>query len=161
VAQALPDVDLLLVGDGPLRSDLEGLTSDLGLRDRVCFMGVRSDVAAILRASDVFALTSVSEAASITLLEAMASERPVVVTAVGGNPEIVRDGTDGLLVPRGDAAGVAAALLTILGDATLANAMGRAAAERVRANFQLEGTIGRYYALYAGSHSAAGESEAA
>jgi len=151
VARVRADVDLLLVGDGPLRPDLERKSSELGIADRVRFMGVRDDVATILRASDVFTLTSVSEAASITLLEAMASELPVIVTAVGGNPEIVRDGTDGLLVPRRSAAGVAKALLKILGNAPMAEAMGRAGTERVRAQFALDNTIGRYYALYSGA----------
>jgi L-malate glycosyltransferase len=161
VSRARPDVDLLLVGDGPLRPDLERLCGELSIGDRVHFMGIRDDVASILRASDVFALTSVSEAASITLLEAMASELPVVVTAVGGNPEIVRDGTDGLLVPRRSSAGVARALLRILGDTAMAAAMGRAGAERVRAKFTLDNTIGRYYTLYAGAAAADRRSEAA
>jgi len=150
IARVRPDVDLLLVGDGPLRPDLERQSVELGITERVRFMGVRDNVATILRASDVFALTSVSEAASITLLEAMASELPVVVTAVGGNPEIVREGTDGFLVPRRSSAGVARALLRILGDAPLAAAMGRAGAERVRSRYRLDDTIGRYYELYTG-----------
>ena len=100
-AAARADVDLLLVGDGKLRGPLESLVASLGLTGRVRFLGVRPDVPDLLRAVDVFALTLVSEAASLTLLEAMASRLPVVVTAVGGNPEIVREGVEGLLVPRG------------------------------------------------------------
>ena len=126
VAAARPDVDLLLVGDGPLRGDLESSVDHLGIRGRVRFLGVRSDVAEVLRAVDLFALTSVSEAASLTLLEAMASRLPVVVTAVGGNPEIVRNGVEGLLVPRGDAAAAAVALLRLLNDPAAAAAMGAA-----------------------------------
>jgi L-malate glycosyltransferase len=148
VARAHPDADLLLVGDGPLRADLERYVSDLGLTSRVLFMGIRDDVADLLRASDIFALTSVSEASSITLLEAMASHLPVVVTAVGGNPEIVRDGVDGLLAPRGDARAIAAALSRILADSALARRFAESGAERVRSQFQLERTIGRYYELY-------------
>jgi glycosyltransferase involved in cell wall biosynthesis len=151
VARAKLDVDLLLVGDGPLRADLERQAAELGLERRVRFMGVRDDVADILEASDVFALTSVSEAASITLLEAMASETPVVVTAVGGNVEIVRDGVDGLLAPRGDWRSIASAILRVLDNASLARSMSQAAAERVRTNYQLDRTIERYYELYAGS----------
>jgi L-malate glycosyltransferase len=142
VARALPDVDLLLVGDGPLRQELEAIARSLAIENRVRFMGVRNDVADIL-----------SEAASLTLLEAMASELPVVVTAVGGNPELVRDGTDGLLVPRRSSAGVARALLRILGDPPMAAAMGRAGAERVRTHYRLDDTIGRYYELYAGAQA--------
>ena len=112
VAAAIQDVDLLLVGDGPLRGELEQLARSLGLADRVRFLGVRDDVADLLAVADMFALTSVSEAASITLLEAMASQVPVVVTDVGGNPEIVRHGIDGLLAPRGDAPAIAAAIVT-------------------------------------------------
>lgn len=151
VAPVRPDVDLLLAGDGQLRESLERLAGDLGIASRVYFLGVRRDVPDLLRASDVFALTSVSEAASITLLEAMASGLPVVVTAVGGNPEIVRQGVDGLLAPRGDSHGIATALLRVLDDGRLAFAMGQSGAERVRTQFQLDDTVARYYALYTGA----------
>ncbi len=154
VARAVPEADLLLAGDGPLRPDLEQQVRGLGLTDRIFFMGVRSDVADILRVVDVFTLTSVSEAASITLLEAMAAGRPVVVTAVGGNPELVRDGVDGLLAPRGDAPAIAACLTRLLRDADLARSLGNAGAAKVRADFRLEHTIERYFELYA-AHRAA------
>jgi len=149
VARTRPDTDLLLVGDGALRPDLERLTSQYGLCNRVHFLGVRDDVADILRVVDVFTLTSVSEAASITLLEAMAAARPVVVTAVGGNPEIVRDGVDGLLAPRGDAHAISAALLRVLGDDDLARRLGSSGARRVAETYLLDRTVERYYELYA------------
>jgi glycosyltransferase involved in cell wall biosynthesis len=148
VAKARPDADLLLVGDGILRTDLERQVRALELGTRVHFMGIRDDVAEILSAIDVFALTSVSEAASITLLEAMASGKPVVVTDVGGNPEIVRNGIDGLMAARGDATQVACALLRILDDASLADAMGHSGAARVHSHFRLEQTIEHYGTLY-------------
>lgn len=149
-AREEPDVDLLLVGDGLLRPALQEQVQRLGLTGRVRFLGVRHDVAELLRVVDIFALTSVSEAASITLLEAMAAARPVVVTAVGGNPEAVRDGVDGLLAPRGDAGAIASALLRLLRDPTYARKLGESGAERVQANFLLDQTIDRYYRLYAG-----------
>lgn len=145
------DADLLVAGDGPLAGSLRSLARALGIETRVRFLGVRDDVADLLGASDVFALTSVSEAASMTLLEAMASALPVVATAVGGTPEIVREGVDGLLVPRGDDCAVAAAILKLLADRDAAAAMGRAGAARVRECYRLEDTIERYYALYARS----------
>lgn len=148
VAAARADVDLLLVGDGSLRGTLTELVRSLGLDSRVHFLGVRSDVPDILRALDVFALTSLSEAASLTLLEAMATGVPVVVTAVGGNPELVRHGIDGLHVPRGDAGATALALLRILGDPGAASVMGSSARQRVVEHYQLDATIAAYIHLY-------------
>jgi L-malate glycosyltransferase len=148
VAAARPDVDLLLVGDGRLRPELEKLVRELGIEPRVRFLGVRFDVPDILRAIDVFALTSVSEAASLTLLEAMASALPVVVTEVGGNPEMVRHKSEGLLVPRGDAGAAAAALLHLLDNPAAAAAMGAASHARVLERYRLEQTIEAYFRLY-------------
>ena len=148
VADRRPDVDLLLVGDGPLRPDLERLTRELRLEVRVRFLGVRRDVPDILRAVDIFALTSICEAASLTLLEAMASGLPVVVTAVGGNPEIVRPGREGLLVPRGDAEATAAAFLRLLAEPAAAVAMGAAGRARVQERYQLGQTVSAYLRLY-------------
>ncbi len=148
VASEVADVDLLLIGDGPLRGELEALVQSLNIADRVKFLGIRRDVADILSAVDVFSLTSVSEAASLTLLEAMACSKPVVVTDVGGNPEMVREGIDGLRVPRGDADECAKALQNILDNPTLAISMGNSGRKRVEELYSLERTINRYYALY-------------
>jgi glycosyltransferase involved in cell wall biosynthesis len=154
VASAHDDVELLLAGDGPLRPALEGQIRELGLVERVHLLGVRSDVPDLLRASDVFVLSSVSEAASITLLEAMGSSRPSVVTNVGGNPELVRDGVDGLLVARGDSTEMALAIKRLLSNPALAERMGRAAAARVRERFLLDDTIRAYADLYRGNAGA-------
>jgi L-malate glycosyltransferase len=148
VANSRDDVDLLLVGDGKLRTNLEKQLSELGLTGRAHFLGVRSDVPELLRAVDVFALTSLSEAASLTVLEAMASELPVVVTAVGGNPEMVRHGREGLLVPRGDAPAIAGALLFLLGDPEARRRLGKAGRAQVQERYLLEQTIGAYWKLY-------------
>jgi glycosyltransferase involved in cell wall biosynthesis len=148
VAAPFPDLDLVLCGDGPLRNDLDALAQALGISERVRFLGVRRDVPAILKASTVFCLTSVSEAASLTVLEAMAAALPVVLTNVGGNPELVRDGVHGLLVPRSDPSAVATALTTLLNDSRYAARLASAAAQRVRHQFLLETTVARYYALY-------------
>lgn len=148
VAAKRSDADLLLVGDGPLRGDLEAAISRFGLGRRVRFLGVRHDVPEILKAVDLFALTSLSEAASITLLEAMAAGLPVVLTDVGGNSEIVRQGREGLLAPRGDSPAIAAAMLRLLNDPAAALAMGKAGLERVRERYRLERTIAKYFSLY-------------
>ncbi len=149
VAANVPDVDLVLAGEGPLRTELERQAAAAGIADRVIFLGVRSDVPDVLAALDLFALTSVSEAASLTLMEAMATAKPSVVTAVGGNPDVVRHGVDGLLVPRGDDAACAAAMLTILGDAAKARAMGLSARRRAEETFDLAATVRAYGGLYA------------
>ena len=142
------DVDLALVGEGELRGDLEEQVATLGLRDRVHFLGVRRDVGDVLRAADVFCMTSLSEAASLTVLEAMASSTPVVLTHVGGNPELVRPGDEGLLVPRGDDEATAEALDRLLADREEAARMGRAGRRRVEAEFDLQRTVEAYLQLY-------------
>ena len=147
-AADLPGVDLLMVGDGPLRGELESLAVELRVPDRVKFLGIRSDIPDLMRAADVFALTSVSEAASLTLLEAMATGLPAVVTAVGGNPEIVRHEREGLLFPRGDAAGCAAAFRRLFRDTALAARLGAAGRARARERYRLDRTVEEYYRLY-------------
>jgi glycosyltransferase involved in cell wall biosynthesis len=144
----LPRVDLLMVGDGPLRGELESLAVELRIPDRVKFLGIRADIPDLMRAADVFALTSLSEAASLTLLEAMASGLPVVVTRVGGNPEIVRHEREGLLFPRGDVAGCADAFRRLFTDPDFAEKLGAAGRERVIERYQLSRTVEQYYDLY-------------
>jgi len=148
VAGQRDDVDLLLAGDGTLRGDLERQARDAGIASRVRFLGIRSDVPDLLRAADVFALTSLSEAASLTLMEAMACARPSVVTNVGGNPELIRDGHEGYLVPRGDDAACAAALIRLLDIPGLATTMGLSARVRAEERFSLANTVEKYHALY-------------
>jgi glycosyltransferase involved in cell wall biosynthesis len=142
------DVELLLAGDGPLRLELQALAAELQVGDRVRFLGVRADVPDLLRAVDIFALTSVSEAASLTLLEALAAGLPVVATAVGGNSEIVRHGSEGLLVRRGDAGDTAAALMQLLDDPRQAADLGKAGQARVWQRYRLERTVEAYARLY-------------
>lgn len=148
IATSHGDVDLLLAGDGPLRGELEAEANGLGIGSRVKFLGVRRDIPELLAASDVFVLTSVCEAASLTLLEALASGLPVVVTDVGGNPEIVRQGVEGLLVPRGDDSAVAGALGRLLDDPQAAADMGAAGRARALDRYRLETTIDSYHDLY-------------
>jgi L-malate glycosyltransferase len=148
VAAQLDDVDLLLVGDGPLRGALEHEVGRMDLGSRVAFLGVRDDVPDILAASDVFVLPSLCEAASITLLEAMASGVPIVATDVGGTPEILRRDVDGVLTPRSDASAMAAAVARFLESPDEAAEMARRAAARVRTTYRLDETIDRYLSMY-------------
>lgn len=148
LADDISDVELLLIGDGELRESLTQLCSELKISDRVQFLGIRSDVAEILQAVDIFSLTSLCEAASLTVLEAMASGLPVVITDVGGNPEMVRDGIEGFLTPRQDVQAIASAFKKLLHQPELALSMGQAGKQRVQQHYSLSGTIDRYYQLY-------------
>jgi len=148
VARVLADVDLLLVGDGPLRGEIEKLVQALHLENRVRFLGIRQDVPAILQVSKVFVLISVSEGAPLTLLEAMAVGLPVVVTSVGGMTEIVHDRVEGLLAPRQDAQAVADALIYLMKNPTTGARMGAAGARTVREFYTIDRTVQRYSSLY-------------
>ena len=148
VAERLPSARLLLIGDGEERSSCERLAHELGVSETIEFWGVRRDVASILRAVDVFALSSISEAASLTLLEAMASECPVVLTDVGGNAEHAIDGEHGRLVPRGDSQAMGQALVELLSDPERSRKMGQSARQRVIKQFDLVKTIEAYREQY-------------
>ncbi len=148
LAETRDDVDLLLVGDGPLREHLERRTAELGLTDRVHFLGVRDDVAAILSRLDVFVLTSRCEAAPLTVLEAMASGVPVVATRVGGVPEMIRDQVDGLLVDPDRPDELALAIAHTLDDPAATDARVAHARQRVLADYTIEETVERYWESY-------------
>lgn len=148
VADQPLDPKLLLAGDGPERERLQQMCRELEIAGSVDFLGVRDDVAEILRCVDLFTLTSVSEAASLTLLEAMASECPAVVTDVGGNAEHLTDGVEGHLVPRGDHQALALAISNLLSNPEHASNLGRAARQRVIENFDLGTAVQKYHERY-------------
>lgn len=150
VQQKLPSAKLLLIGDGPERTNIEHQIEVAGLSESVELLGVRHDVQKILRSVNVSTLTSVSEAASLTLLEAMASQCPSVVTDVGGNAEHLREGVDGFLVPRGDAEALAKRLVQVLVDSVLQRKLGEAGRARVAEKFSLGRAIEAYARYYEG-----------
>lgn len=148
VADQLPGFTLDVVGDGPMHEQVHALTAELGLQDIVRFHGFRDDVGAVLAESDLFVLSSLSEGISITLLEAMAAGLPVVATDVGGNREVVVAGETGLLVPVGDAAALASAMLAVLTDPDRAQRLGAAGRARVASAFAIDRTVRAYEAIY-------------
>ena len=109
-----PEVRFVVVGDGELRGSLEALASDLGLDGRITFLGWRSDVERVYADLDLLVLSSRNEGSPIALIEAMASGRNVVATAVGGVPDVVRHGETGLLVNPDDHAALAEAMEELL-----------------------------------------------
>jgi glycosyltransferase involved in cell wall biosynthesis len=148
--EAVPEVTVLLVGDGPLRGDLEAQAARLGVAGRVLFLGPRRDASTLLPAFDVLVLPSVVEGMSNTLLEAMAARLPVVATDVGGNPEVVVDGETGFLVPPGDPGRLAAATLKLLQAPEMARDMGAAGRRRVEAHYRADAMVRRIEGLYDG-----------
>jgi glycosyltransferase involved in cell wall biosynthesis len=130
-AMRVPDAVFALAGEGPERAALEALAKELGIADRVRFLGRRDDVPELLAACDVFALPSLYEGSSLAVLEAMAARRAVVSSAIGGTDELIEDGRSGLLVAPGDAAALAAALQRLLTDPELRARLAERARDRV------------------------------
>jgi sugar transferase (PEP-CTERM/EpsH1 system associated) len=139
---------LRIVGDGPLRDDLEAQIQQLALQDIVTITGFSDDVAAQLREMQLFVLPSRNEGISNTLLEAMAAGLPVVATAVGGNIELVAHEETGLLVAADSSADLAAALQKYCQDPGLLASHGAAGRERVEQHFSLAVMIKNYDQMY-------------
>jgi glycosyltransferase involved in cell wall biosynthesis len=139
----------LIVGEGVLRPALEQRAEELGIRDRVTFAGWRTDVTAVLAGMDVFVMPSLFEGGPTTVLEAMAMARPVVATCVGMVPEVIEDGRSGLIVPPGDADGLAVAVDRLLADAASRRDMGQSARAAAEQNFSIDIMVERYLALFA------------
>ena len=136
IIKIMPQLDnakLIVVGDGPARKPLERLVASLNLKDRVLFIGrvSQEDVPLYLRASDVLVLNSETEGLSHVLLEAMAVGVPIVATDAGGNPEVIEDGVNGLLVPIGDQEELKGAILRVLQDNELAGGFVERSREKV------------------------------
>ena len=148
VASAGLPAHVVLVGEGPEREALRALAETLGIADRVRLLGHSDDVRRQLAGFDVFALPSRNEGMSNTLLEAMAAGLPVVASDVGGNPEIVRDESEGLCFPSCDESALAYRLRRLCADAELRARLGRAARDRVAAAFSIDAMVERYETLY-------------
>ncbi len=142
------ELRLIIAGDGPERAALEGMIRNFGLTDEVWVPGAREDVPALMRAMDVFVLPSVNEGISNTILEAMATGRPVVAARVGGNPELVENGTTGTLYSGHGSEALAEAIFPYLVDPNLRTVHGRAARERVLLQFSLPAMVDSYVAFY-------------
>jgi glycosyltransferase involved in cell wall biosynthesis len=148
IVRRRPDFRLEIAGDGSRRPDLEVLRDQLGLRERVTFLGAIRDVPGLLARARLFVLPSLTEGISLTLLEAMARGLPVVATAVGGNPEVVADGEPGLLIPARDPNALAEAVLGLWQDGELCRAMGAAGRRRVEEHFDIRRMVARYESMY-------------
>ena len=163
ILAAAPRTWLAIVGEGSLAGDLRAQAAGLSApaRDRVVFTGRREDVSAITADLDVAVLPSLREAQGISLLEAMARRVPVVASAVGGIPEVVTDGVDGLLVAPADAPALAAAAIRLLTDTELRRRLGEAGYRTVAERFSIEAQVRRTEELYDEELARAGVANAA
>lgn len=148
VLARFPDARLTLGGEGRCRAALTQLTNELGLADRVTFLGHRDDVPQVLHGGDVFVLPSRSEAFPNSVMEAMAAGLPVVASNVGGIPELVRDGHNGRLVPPGDVDALARALVDVLGDPERAERFGRAGRRVIEETYSFDRMVEQFETLY-------------
>jgi glycosyltransferase involved in cell wall biosynthesis len=132
------DVDLVIVGDGDQKRQLESLIASLGLKQQVRLLGFRADTIDLFQAFDVFALSSLREGLPNVVLEAMAMETPVVATAIAGIPKLITDGIDGILVQPGDSSALSQALGQVCSDRELAARLAAAGRETIerRSSFQ-------------------------
>ena len=148
VLRQRPEAHLVLVGDGVRRPHLERSARQLGIAGRCHFLGHRLDGPAILSRASIAVSASYSEGISNAILEGMASRLPVVATAVGGSPELVRDGVTGYLVPPGAPAALARRLVDLLASAPRRRRMGERGRRLVEREFGLEQMRRSYDALY-------------
>lgn len=132
------NVCFMIVGDGPYERALKMRTEDLGIEDDVIFTGYVTPVWDYLDAMDVFVLPSLSEGLSVSILEAMAMGKPVIASSVGGIPEIITHGKNGYLVPPGDPAALACAIICLIKNAHLRESLACKGRERVMTHFLVE-----------------------
>jgi glycosyltransferase involved in cell wall biosynthesis len=148
ILSAAPDAWLAVVGEGSEGASLQQLAAALGVTDRVVFTGRRDDVAALTADLTVAVLPSLREAQGISILEAMARRVPVVASAVGGIPEVIRSGVDGILVPPAEPAALADALGSLLADPALRRRIGEAGYATVRDRFSIDAQVKRIELVY-------------
>jgi glycosyltransferase involved in cell wall biosynthesis len=142
------DVALWIAGEGPDRPELEALIEQLALADRVTLLGFVEDARELYAASDLFVLSSVREGLPNALLEAMAMRLPVVAANVGGVPDVVSDGENGLLYEAGNVLALTAQVRRLLDDAALRARLSQAARRTVGERFQFAARVAAERAIY-------------
>lgn len=128
-------VVLLLAGTGPCRKELEDIALNLGIKNNIIFAGFRKDIPEIISASDFLVLPSLSEGLSLTIVEGMAMKKAVIATAVGGTPEIITSGHDGLLVSPADESSLKEAIQRLIDNPDFADNLGIEARKTVESRF--------------------------
>ena len=148
IAPRVPDARLACVGRGPEAEGLQALARELGIAERVSFLGERRDVPDLLRAASVFVLPSAAEGLPNSLLEALASGKPAVVTDIPGTNEVVRHEQEALMVPLDDVAALSTALERLLVDHALAERLARAGRAMIERDYDMEKIVDAHVALF-------------
>ncbi len=148
VAKEFPAARFVVVGDGPLREELFALAEGLGVRERFLFLGFRPNAQALIKLMDVVAVPSVSEGTPLVVLEAMGAGVPVVASKVGGIPDQISHGQEGILVPPADSRALGDALLELLRNPERARRMGEAGRSRAGTEFSHENMVRRVEGVY-------------
>jgi len=143
-----PKAHLVLAGQGVLRAQLQERVNQLGLTNRVHFLGLRRDIPDVLGAADIFALGSDYEGNPLSVIEAMAAGLPIVSTAAGGVPELLQNGKQGFIVQPGHCEQLSEAMSILLKDSDLRRTMGAAAAARAKEKFDVSAMVRAYEDLY-------------
>ena len=147
ILREVPECWFVMVGDGPLRGEVEKLAAELGVTERLVLTGLRRDVPELMAMFDLFALSSLWEGLPRVLPQAMATGLPLVATTTDGNAEAIEPGVNGLLTPPGDPAALAQAVVNLLQDPARAQQMGQAG--RLRApEFDVQRMVAQIDALY-------------
>lgn len=143
-----PRLRLAMIGDGPLRAESQAILDVAGLSSLAWLPGERSDVPDVMRSLDCFALPSLAEGISNTILEAMSTGLPVVATDVGGNADLVVNGSTGQIVPPADVEALATALVRMASDPARAVVMGRAGRAEAERRFSMQAMVDAYQGVY-------------
>jgi glycosyltransferase involved in cell wall biosynthesis len=148
VLKHIPNVRFFIVGGGGLQDQLQALSVELGVEDKVIFTGFRQDVEAFYHLADLFVMSSVHEGLGTAILDAAALGIPVVATEAGGIPEIIEDGVTGRLVPPADHEQLAAAIVDALIDPGSSHRMAAQGQEKIRSEFTTEAMVAGNMAVY-------------
>lgn len=148
VSADFPEATFLLIGEGPLRMELEGLARSFGLHDRVCFLGHQENMPDVYASIDILVQPSLKEAMPMTVLEALAAGKPVIATAVGAIPQLVLNNRTGLLVRPCDVTGLANSMARLLSDTGLRQQVGRDGQAWVSHHFSAEAMARKYLNVY-------------
>jgi glycosyltransferase involved in cell wall biosynthesis len=146
--QKYPELILLIVGDGELRSSLERQVKQLEISEKVIFTGFQANPVDYLQLMDIFLLPSLSEGTAMTLLEAMSLSKACIVTDVGGNPEIIEDKVNGLVTPSDDANMLVAAAELLINDGKLRMNLGNAGRKKFEERFTIQCMLKNYQEIY-------------